>query len=1037
MALTAQKRPTTATARSSRPVSSRNARSRPRSAANFKKPENVQTIKGALMLRHNKTQMAMNRENMNPNIDETAFAAPGGGGEQQQPSQLQRRVHHLEAMLDMQRSEYRERIERWDSLLNKRFVPLKSLEEYVDEEERKQDEARGHNTATSSSSGGKNATTHHGSKGLREQGGGGGQQQHGFPHSYFPSSNSSNPGGRSSSAVARTASSGGFHAGLETGECRGGGGGRGKAKRRGGARSRKQLQAADVDRRQEASRRPRENQKDEIASPGDIDLVEEDVGAASSSEDDVTALVSSAVSNVDHLHGADEPLPASSAQIYHDAGSSSYPSSYSCSSSAKHGQHPGGAFSTQTTARFDHEMGVRFQDPGAAMAGASSGGHLRPKSASRLDAARNAASSSSSSGAPFLFAACEGGGPSSSGEEEGSSSSSGHERADDPGVHEHEDVVEVARAPTPSPREGSHHASSPRVAASRPKQPQKGRSNKTVGDATMRGVGISLDGAPGVVPRGRAASAGPRRARPGPPDSPRERARTMRPQSASATARRGGGDHRGRNTSSAYEEDANNATSIPFVSRPQGFRHLDHALGGGPGASSSRSPPRGVSTRGGSNSPRLEDAFANSPRFDGEHQRPQSAAPQRNRWIAYGHRPKTAPGSGVRSKDKDDSYNALTNLQGMFTKVFNANQILIQQREEAEANLKNFLQTTEGHQAKQILEQREQVKFMRTRLLQMEADNDRATRKAKRSEQRAYEEEMFLKQAMKEIETLRQVTVELQRMNLELHESPQMKLIEQKLYKFQKELTKRTKALNDQNDAQEEAVKEIWVRVEAVNKKVDGLTSMTESLNQDRNEAGVLLKVGKERIKECKVTIQKLAQDFQVLKQNSEDAERKYQKLLKRQDEESNKVAALQRVYREVLEELVGNNKWYKRVNKDLETENAQLKSENTELLESLMAYLMLNQQSSMLKGRAKQALDPLTVTAEKKRVPPPLDNKKENADEGHDDPDHNSISRTPYPIHEPIDLPPPPEGSFLSPRVLVPAKNVPILLGEITEVQC
>lgn len=78
---------------------------------------------------------------------------------------------------------------------------------------------------------------------------------------------------------------------------------------------------------------------------------------------------------------------------------------------------------------------------------------------------------------------------------------------------------------------------------------------------------------------------------------------------------------------------------------------------------------------------------------------------------------------------------------------------------------------------------------------------------------------------------MRQVTVELQRMNLELHESPQMKLIEQKLYKFQKGLTKRTKELNDQNDLQEKAVEEIWVRVEKVNTKVDGLYAMTEAVH--------------------------------------------------------------------------------------------------------------------------------------------------------------------------------------------------------------
>jgi len=223
--------------------------------------------------------------------------------------------------------------------------------------------------------------------------------------------------------------------------------------------------------------------------------------------------------------------------------------------------------------------------------------------------------------------------------------------------------------------------------------------------------------------------------------------------------------------------------------------------------------------------------------------RPQSAAPTRNRWLATQHggngsqsaRPRTAPTTSgqaaLNRREKDESFSALTNLQNMFNKVYNENQVLILKRKEAEDNLREFLTTKEGHQAKQIFEQRDLVKSLRNRLYNMEQDNVRATSKAKRCERRAYEEEMFLKQALKEIETLRQVTVELQRMNLELHESPQMKLIEQKLYKFQKGLTKRTKELNDQNDLQEKAVEEIWMRVEKVNTKVDGLYEMTEAVH--------------------------------------------------------------------------------------------------------------------------------------------------------------------------------------------------------------
>lgn len=117
----------------------------------------------------------------------------------------------------------------------------------------------------------------------------------------------------------------------------------------------------------------------------------------------------------------------------------------------------------------------------------------------------------------------------------------------------------------------------------------------------------------------------------------------------------------------------------------------------------------------------------------------------------------------------------------MFQKVFNENQVLLAQKQEAEDNLKEFLATTEGHQSKQILEQREQIKLLRVNLHKLEDENIRMLTVSKRYQRKAIEEEMFLKQAMKEVETLKEVTVELQRMNLELNESPQMKLIEKKL----------------------------------------------------------------------------------------------------------------------------------------------------------------------------------------------------------------------------------------------------------------
>ena len=60
----------------------------------------------------------------------------------------------------------------------------------------------------------------------------------------------------------------------------------------------------------------------------------------------------------------------------------------------------------------------------------------------------------------------------------------------------------------------------------------------------------------------------------------------------------------------------------------------------------------------------------------------------------------------------------------------------------------------------------------------MEKDNMKMMHKYKRHRCKWIECEMFLKQAYIEIESLREVTEQMQRQNLELTESPMIKVIE-------------------------------------------------------------------------------------------------------------------------------------------------------------------------------------------------------------------------------------------------------------------
>ncbi len=339
---------------------------------------------------------------------------------------------------------------------------------------------------------------------------------------------------------------------------------------------------------------------------------------------------------------------------------------------------------------------------------------------------------------------------------------------------------------------------------------------------------------------------------------------------------------------------------------------------------------------------------------------------------------------------------------------------------------------------RQINEQREQIKKMRSKCQFFEDESVRMSQKVRRYRSKAIEEEMFRKQAFLDIECLREVTVELQKINLELTESPQIKIIEQKLYKFQRGLASTSKVLAEQNGRHSTELAEVWERVDQVYSRVEELHEMTGKLKEERAEAGKLLKVGKQRIKECKDTLKMLQEQFAKLKARSQDTTKNYQVLLRRQDEESAKMSSMKVKYKEILEEVVSNNKWYKRQNEELSKENEVLKKENDELVESLMAYLMLNQQSGNIKGsKAGKALKPLAKMAENKRVPEPV-HKRQEDEEDEDDHLKKSLAWKDYPLPEPVELPQPPDPEYRDDRfnkaLGIKVKDMPVLLAQTSD---
>lgn len=67
------------------------------------------------------------------------------------------------------------------------------------------------------------------------------------------------------------------------------------------------------------------------------------------------------------------------------------------------------------------------------------------------------------------------------------------------------------------------------------------------------------------------------------------------------------------------------------------------------------------------------------------------------------NRPATAVGQQSPAKaarERDESFSALLNLQGMLKKVFEENGMLLVQKESAEKTLKEFMESERGHIAK-------------------------------------------------------------------------------------------------------------------------------------------------------------------------------------------------------------------------------------------------------------------------------------------------------------------------------------------------
>lgn len=248
------------------------------------------------------------------------------------------------------------------------------------------------------------------------------------------------------------------------------------------------------------------------------------------------------------------------------------------------------------------------------------------------------------------------------------------------------------------------------------------------------------------------------------------------------------------------------------------------------------------------------------------------------------------------------------------------------------------------------------------------------------------------KRAKKDCETMMGVTVAVQKENVNLVMNPLVKVLQKKL----KDLALRYKVIVDKmkvaNEEQEERVVVLTERLTGLDTSVDELWRTTTELVQQRQDAAKLIKSGKEKIQEFRELHDQLTDQLHKMRSKVDEAVKQCNATMDKLKSDGERVEAMKKEYRSILENLVGQNKmWQMRYKEDvgrleseketLASETEQFRSENKALVESLMSYLLLHQTKSKLGEceRAKEILEPLCNEAEryrKKNPPPEYDEK-------------------------------------------------------------
>eukprot|EP00397_Hematodinium_sp_SG-2012_P036450 GEMP01039353.1.p1 GENE.GEMP01039353.1~~GEMP01039353.1.p1 ORF type:complete len:463 (+),score=141.64 GEMP01039353.1:57-1445(+) len=373
--------------------------------------------------------------------------------------------------------------------------------------------------------------------------------------------------------------------------------------------------------------------------------------------------------------------------------------------------------------------------------------------------------------------------------------------------------------------------------------------------------------------------------------------------------------------------------------------------------------------------------------------------------------------SPVNLDQSDEALRTLRNMQGAFKEMASENAELKTAVQGAEQELQSVLIATRGGRLVEKAKlQKKEMDDLLAHVRRLEESNQALATKQHLAAVKLKEKQFFMRYFQKESAAMRQVAVELQR---ECMRGGQASMIKELTDKFGAVAKKQISVLEfvRHDSAKQEGKLSVFLeQFQRVDDTVQDLHKMTNKLVQDRAAAAKLISEGREKMEEFQNIYKSLKKELQKMRSEINEVVDTCTRSAETRAKDAKRIDDMARAYKTVLEELVANNKWYKQENADIHRQNEELRAENSELLESLMAYLLLNQKAEFVKNTpCERALGPLCVKASRKRVASPSSEMKLETSRMELETSRKPLSQQLYPPESPAHATQPEPEKFMT----------------------